>query len=85
MHGDSGGVETLRRSLSDWLTDMRLISAGSMAECDGYVGYMKPYATSHEDLDSDTAFQARVRNAARALGAAVDSRAPVVSIILRKG
>jgi hypothetical protein len=50
---------------------MRLISAGSMAECDGYVGYMKPYATSHEDLDSDTAFQERVRNAARALGAAV--------------
>ena len=31
----------------------------------------EPYATSHEDLDSDTAFQERVRNAARALGAAV--------------
>lgn len=71
VHGDSAGVGTLRRSLSDWLTDMRLISAGSMAECDGYVGYMKPYATSHEDLDSDTAFQEEVRNAARALGAAV--------------
>jgi multimeric flavodoxin WrbA len=71
VHGDSAGAETLRRSLSDWLTDMRLVSAGSVAECDGYVGYMKPYATSHEDLDSDVAFQEEVRNAARALGAAV--------------
>lgn len=71
VHGDSVGVETLRRSLSDWLTDMRLISAGSMAECDGYVGYMKAYATSHEDLDSDMDFQEKVRNAARALSAAV--------------
>jgi hypothetical protein len=42
-----------------------------VAECDGYVGYMKPYATSHEDLDSDMGFQEEVRNAARALGAAV--------------
>jgi multimeric flavodoxin WrbA len=71
VHGDSAGVETLRRSLSDWLTDMQLISAGSMAECDGYVGYMKPYATSHEDLDEDVAFQETVSNAARALGVAV--------------
>src|SRR3569832_1514390 len=43
-HGDSVGAETLRRSLSDWLTDMKLISAGSVAEVDGYVGYMEPYA-----------------------------------------
>lgn len=71
VHGDSAGAETLRRSLSDWLTDMRLISAGSMAECDGYVGYMKPYATSHDDLDGDTDFQEQVRNVARALSAAV--------------
>jgi hypothetical protein len=71
VHGDSAGAETLRRSLSDWLTDMRLISAGSMAECDGYVGYMKPYATSHENLDDDAAFQENVRNAARTLGVAV--------------
>lgn len=71
VHGDSIGAETLRRSLSDWLTDMSLISAGSMAEDDGYIGYMKPYATAHEDLDADTDFQEEVRNAARALGAAV--------------
>jgi multimeric flavodoxin WrbA len=71
VHGDSAGAETLRRSLSDWLTDMNLISAGAMADRDGYVGYMKPYATSHEDFDKNTAFQEEVRNAARALGAAV--------------
>ena len=55
----------------DWLTDMKLISAGGMAETDGYLGYMKPYATSHEDLDEDKAFQNGVVNVARALAAAV--------------
>ena len=70
-HGDSVGAETLRRSLSDWLTDMKLISAGSVAEVDGYVGYMEPYATSHEAFDKDEAFQKKVLNVARALGAAV--------------
>jgi multimeric flavodoxin WrbA len=70
-HGDSVGAETLRRSLSDWLTDMHLISAGSFAETDGYIGYMEPYATSHQALDDDTAFQEDVRNVARALGNAV--------------
>jgi multimeric flavodoxin WrbA len=71
VHGDSVGAETLRRSLADWLTDMKLISAGGMAETDGYIGYMKPYATSHQELDQDTAFQKEVVNVARALGAAV--------------
>ena len=28
VHGEASGAETLRRSLSDWLTDMSLISAG---------------------------------------------------------
>ena len=45
-HGHSVGAETLRRSLADWLTDMELISAGGKAEADGYIGYMRPYATS---------------------------------------
>jgi multimeric flavodoxin WrbA len=72
VHGDSVGAETLRRSLTDWLIDMKLISAGGMAESDGYIGYMKPYATSHEELDKDTAFQEEVLNVARALGAAVE-------------
>jgi multimeric flavodoxin WrbA len=71
VHGDSVGAETLRRSLADWLTDMGLVSAGRMAEADGYVGYMEPYATSHEALDEDCAFQQEAVNAARALGSAV--------------
>lgn len=50
---------------------MELISAGRAAELDGYVGYMKPYASSHVDLDQDDAFQEEVLNVARALGAAV--------------
>src|SRR5690348_3769827 len=70
-HGDAVGAETLRRSLSDWLTDMSLISAGRFAEADGYVGYMEPYATSHEALDKDDAFRRETENAARALGHAV--------------
>ena len=50
---------------------MKLISAGGLAETDGYIGYMEPYATSHEALDKDEAFQEEVRNVARALARAV--------------
>jgi multimeric flavodoxin WrbA len=71
VHGDSVGAETLRRSLADWLTDIGLISAGGMAETDGYIGYMEPYATSHQALDEDEAFQQEVLNVARALGNAI--------------
>ncbi|WP_430641559.1 flavodoxin family protein [Bradyrhizobium embrapense] len=71
VHGDSVGAETLRRSLSDWLTDMWLVSSGRAGEADGYLGYMEPYATSHQALDKDTAFQQEVINAAHALGNAV--------------
>jgi hypothetical protein len=71
VHGDSVGAETLRRSLADWLTDMGLISAGGMAETDGYIAYMQPYATAHHALDEDKAFQQEVSNVARALGNAV--------------
>ena len=67
VHGDAAGVETLRRSLTDWLTDMGLIPAGRAALVDGYVGYYKPYATSHDDLDRDKDFHEEVRNAARSL------------------
>ena len=73
-YGDSVGAETLRRSLADWLTDLELISAGGMGEADGYIGYMKPYATSHQEYDEDKAFQEDVLNVARALGAAVSLR-----------
>ncbi|PPQ19525.1 NADPH-dependent FMN reductase [Bradyrhizobium sp. AC87j1] len=71
VHGDAVGAEGVRRALSDWLTDMQLISAGRFAELDGYVGYMEPYATSHRELDDDGEFQQEVQNAARALGNAV--------------
>lgn len=71
VHGDSVGAETMRRSLSDWLTDMSLISVGRSGEVDGYVGYMEPYATSHQALDRDSTFQQEVLNVARALGNAV--------------
>ena len=71
VHGDAVGAEGVRRALSDWLTDMQLISAGRFAELDGYVGYMEPYATSHRELDEDSEFQHEVQNAARALGNAV--------------
>jgi multimeric flavodoxin WrbA len=71
VHGDAAGSETLRRILVDWSKDMGLISAGHAAELDRYVGYYEPYATSHEALDRDQAFQAETRNAARALVKAV--------------
>jgi multimeric flavodoxin WrbA len=71
VHGDSVGAESLRRALDDWLTDLHLISAGSMAEADGYIGYMEPYATAHRALDNDEAFQEKTRNVARAIGQAV--------------
>src|SRR6185503_11035016 len=70
VHGDAAGVETLRRSLSDWLTDMGLVQAGNKAQAGAYVGYLRPYATSHDDLDADD-FQEEVRNAARTLAEAV--------------
>jgi hypothetical protein len=50
---------------------MSMISAGGMAETDGYIGYMEPYATAHQALDKDEAFQDEVLNVARALGNAV--------------
>ena len=70
-HGDAAGAETLRRSLSDWLADMGLLSAGHKATIDRYVGYYEPYAESHPALDADRAFQEETRNAARALVKAV--------------
>jgi len=83
VHGDAVGAETLRRSLSDWLTDMSLVQASRTAEVDGYIGYMEPYATSHEALDKDEAFQQQTRNAARAAmpapGASFAERSPLAS------
>ena len=74
VHGDAAGSENLRRILCDWLQDIGLIPAGHLAQIDRYVGYLTPYATSHDDLDRDTDFQEDVRNAARALVQAVKDR-----------
>lgn len=71
VHGDAAGAEMLRRSLYDWLADMRLIPAGPKAMLDRYVGYYRPYATSHDDLDEDQAFMQEVRTAAQTLVEAV--------------
>lgn len=71
VHGDVEGVTDVRRSLSDWLRSMELIPAGPQAELDRYIGYWKPYATSHCELDEDRAVQDEVRNAARTLREAV--------------
>jgi hypothetical protein len=39
--------------MMDWASDMHLISAGSNAEVDAYVGYFEPYATSRQALDRE--------------------------------
>jgi multimeric flavodoxin WrbA len=67
VHGDAAGVENLRRILCDWLTDLELIQAGPSAAVGRYLGYYEPYATSHDDLDRDTALRSEVRNAALSL------------------
>jgi hypothetical protein len=51
-----------------------MVVAGSNAEVDGYIGYFEPYATSHEALDRDLAFQAEVKNAALTLVEAVEAK-----------
>ena len=71
VHGDVSGVEEVRYALCDWLGWMRLIQAGSSAALDRYIGYYKPYATSHDELDRDEAVQQEVRNAALSLVATV--------------
>jgi multimeric flavodoxin WrbA len=67
VHGDVEGAENVRRSISDWLCFMHLCPAGPAAELDRYIGYWKPYAISHDELDEDKAVQEEVRNAARTL------------------
>jgi multimeric flavodoxin WrbA len=67
VHGDAEGVLELRRALFDWLTSMGLESAGTAATLDRYIGYWKPYATGHADLDRDTVLQSEVQFAAETL------------------
>jgi multimeric flavodoxin WrbA len=74
VHGDTEGAEVLRDQLIDWAQDMQLVPAGGNAELGRYVGYYEPYATSHEALDRDHAFQEEVRNAARTSMEAVTAK-----------
>ncbi|HEX9483177.1 MAG TPA: NAD(P)H-dependent oxidoreductase [Gemmatimonadaceae bacterium] len=74
VHGDAAGAEVLRRSLCDWLSDMRLVQAGSEGAVDRYVGYLESYAGSHDALDRDVAVQDELRAVARSLVEAVRLR-----------
>jgi multimeric flavodoxin WrbA len=74
VHADSAGAENLRRILIDWASDMHMIPAGPKAALDRFVGYYEPYATSHDALDRDDAFQDEVRTAALTLMDGVTAR-----------
>jgi multimeric flavodoxin WrbA len=71
VHGDVVGAETLRRSLADWLTDMKLVPASPQGGIDRYIGYYEPYASSHDALDKDANVQQEVRGEAMRLVEAV--------------
>ncbi|CAN5729094.1 flavodoxin family protein [soil metagenome] len=60
-HGDASGTESLRRNLHDWLTDMALVSSGPKGNLDRFIGYLEPYASSHEALDKTPALVEEVR------------------------
>jgi len=66
-HGDAAGPETLRRILTDWLSDIGMIQAGDAGVLDAWIGYGEPYATSHEDLDARPDVLKEVANAATSL------------------
>src|SRR5262245_47114290 len=71
VHGDVAGIESVRRSLCDWLEWMGLRDAGGKAKLDRYIGYYESYATSHRALDRDENVAEEVRNAARAVARAI--------------
>jgi hypothetical protein len=71
VHGDAEGADSVRRALHDWLADMNLFPSGEAAVFDRYIGYYKPYALSHDELDRDDAIFEETRNAARVLVQAV--------------
>ncbi len=75
-HGDVAGAGAVRRALCDWLDWMGLVDAGAQSRLDRYIGYYRPYATSHAELDDETALFEEARNVARAVfRAATDLRA----------
>jgi multimeric flavodoxin WrbA len=65
-HGDAEGAESVRRALGDTFASMGLEPAIG-AQLDRYIGYLEPYATSHDTLDEDEDLVTEVRNAMRVL------------------
>ena len=61
----------LRRMRVDWLTDTGIVQAGPAASLDTWIGWYRPYATSHDDLDDEAALFTRVGRAALSLAAMV--------------
>lgn len=72
VHGDVAGIEASRRALTDWLDWTGFVDSGAKSHLDRFIGYYKPYATSHAELDSDTALQKEVANVAEAVAANVE-------------
>jgi multimeric flavodoxin WrbA len=70
-HADAAGAGGLRQNLCDWLRDIGMIDAGASAMLDRYIGYYRPYATSHDDLDADPDVFQEVRHAALSLSNSV--------------
>lgn len=73
VHGDAAGVDHLKSALTNWLEEMELIPVSTMGTLARYIGYLEPYATSHEALDRDFNLHEEVQNAARSLALAVAS------------
>ncbi|HLJ37126.1 MAG TPA: flavodoxin family protein [Steroidobacteraceae bacterium] len=71
VHGDAEGAQAARRDICDWLSSLHLVPADVSATLDRYIGYWRPYATSHLELDADEALQLEVRDAALTLLAGV--------------
>jgi len=71
VHGDVAGIEQQRHALADWLDWMGLVDAGDGARLARFLGYYRPYFSSHDDLDEDRDLQEETRNVARAVLAGV--------------
>lgn len=66
-HADAAGAEGLRRMLSDWMSDIGMVPSGAQGAVDTYIGYYRPYATSHDELDATPEVFEQTRNAAHSL------------------
>lgn len=66
-HADAAGAEGLRRMLSDWMIDIGMVPSGAQGAVGTYIGYYRPYATSHDELDATPDVFEQTRNAAHSL------------------